>query len=498
MNLHWGHSQSASGGTTFAIGAPWPWRKYADGAGEKKVGTMTSDVLRGIDTVVVLMMESRSFDHVLGHLSLDGAPYAGRLNGLSGLPVDGRLLDTHYGNSCQGRIHQPFELRDGVLPEGLSDDREAVKVSLGRTNPTNMYAMDGFVRAYYQSGDAQRSQRPLPMAFLRGSDAPVTNFLARNYAICDRWFAPLPTGSIPNRLMAMSGTSMVADTTSLLLPQHHTVLEWMKARGLRYRVYHDGLSFFTLCPWMLGEVAGDKFRDASRFAEDVLHEPDESFPQLILVEPSYFDAPVRSDKQPNDNRPPSAMAGGEKFLLSIYEALTSNPERFARTLFIVTYASHGGFYDHVAPERIRCDAPSGAQYAPFETTGARVPSIVVSPHVEPGTVFHGTLDHTSILQLMAERFDAGRAYSPAVAARAAAGIGNVSAVLNREAPRGKSPVPPAAPVRHGRGPSRTRSSHSLAQDAFVLAARALCDHAPSRIARAYPEFWRDYAGADLM
>lgn len=458
---------------------------------------MTSDVLRGIDTIVVLMMESRSFDHVLGHLSLDAATHAGILDGFSGLPVDGFLTHSRYANTNQGRIYQPFELRDGVLSGGLSDDRESVRMSFGKHNGAG-YSMDGFVRAHYRRGDAQRSQRPLPMAFLRAADAPVTNFLARTYAICDRWFAPLPTGSIPNRLMATCGVSNLVDAPSNLLSHHPSVFDWLNARGLRYRVYHDGLSFFTLCPWMLDDVAGDRFRDAGRLAEDFLTEENRTFPQFIFVEPSYFDGPVRSDKEPNDNRAPSSMAAGEKFLLSVYEALRANPERFQRTLFIVTYAAHGGFYDHVSPLPVRSDLGGNSENVVFETTGLRVPAIVVSPHVESGTVFHGALDHTSILQLLADRFDDGRAYSAAVAARAAQGIGSVSSVLNLSAPRNKIPAAPSAPARSRRRQRHIEASPSLAQKAFYLAARALCDHSPSRVARTYPEFWREFAGADLM
>lgn len=458
---------------------------------------MASEVLREIETIVVLMMESRSFDHVLGHLSLAGATHEGRLDGFSGLPVDGFLLAPEYGNTNQGRIYQPFEWCDGVFRGGLSDDRDSVKMALGK-NSVNRFAMDGFVRSYYRHVDAHRSQRPLPMAFLRAADAPVTNFLARNYAICDRWFAPLPTGSIPNRLMATCGVSNIVDTPSSLLGYHPTVFEWLAARGLRYRVYHDGLSFFTLCPWLLDEVAGDRFRDVGRLAQDVAAEPDATFPQFIFVEPSYFDGPVRSDKGPNDNRYPSSMAAGEKFLLSIYEALRANPARFQRTLFIVTYASHGGFYDHVSPLSIRQAAASTKNGLAFETTGVRVPAIVVSPHVESGTVYPGVLDHTSILQLLADKFDAGRPYSASVADRAAQGIGSVSSVLNLSAPRMKIPPPPSIPVRSRRRRRHIESSTSVAQTAFYLAARALCDHAPSRVARTYPEFWREYAGADLM
>jgi phospholipase C len=458
---------------------------------------MTSDVLREIDTIVVLMMESRSFDHLLGHLSLDGASHAGVIDGFSGTPIDGFLTQSEYANASQGRIYQPFELRDGVLPDGLSDARDATKLALGRKLATG-YAMDGFVRAYHRQSEHQRSQRPLPMAFLRAGDAPVTNFLARTYAICDRWFAPLPTGSIPNRLMATCGVSNILDTPSNLLSHHPTVFDWLNNHGVRYRVYHDGLSFFTLCPWMLDDVAGDRFRDASRLIEDVVNEPDESFPRFIYVEPSYFDGPVRSDKEANDNRPPSSMAAGEKFLLSVYEALRANPARFQRTLFIVSYASSGGFYDHVSPLPVRHESMNDDASWSCENTGLRVPTIVVSPHVESGTVYHGSLDHTSILQLLADKFDGGQPYSAAVHSRQIQGIGSVSSVLNLPAPRKMIPAPPRAPRSRRRERHIEATSPSNASNAFYLAARALCDHSPSRVARTYPEFWREFAGADLM
>lgn len=443
-----------------------------------------------IDTIVILMLEGRSFDHLLGHLSLDGGPLEGRLDGLRGTPIDGVLRDSRNETTCAGRVFFPFELRDGVMSGAPSDDRRSVAASLGRALPSGDRAMDGFVRAHFGVEGAQRGARPLPMGFLRAPDAPVTSFLARSYAICDRYFAPLPSGTAPNRLVAMSGHTLVPDTPPRLLPVHETVFDWMRERGVRYRVYHDGLSFFSLCPWMHDEVVSDRFRDASRLAEDILQEPDASFPQVIFVEPSYRDAPAQRDRPPTDNRAPSPMAAGERFLLGIYEALTSNPERFSRTLFVVTYASHGGFYDHVSPPRVRQEAAPGASFAPFETMGVRVPSIVVSPWVEPGTVFSSLLDHTSILQMLAERFDGGAPYSEAVLERARQGVGSLSAVLNRRAPRDRAPVPPRAPVRAGRKPSPLPEHGTSGERAFFLAARALCEHSPSRIHRAHPELWR--------
>ena len=448
------------------------------------------DKLGDIDTIIVLMMQSRSFDHVLGHLSLDGGPYEGRLEGLVGTPLEGKLLDPRYANTCRGGVHQPFELRDGVMPSELPEDYHSVRTSLGRRTATGARAMDGFVRAYLQAEYAHRPSRPLPMGFLRSTGAPVTNFLAKNYAICDQWFSPLPTGMAPNRLMATCGYSQITDTAPQLLPLHDTVFDWMRQRGVRYRVYHDGLSFFTLCPWMHGEVTSDRFRSAERLAEDVRAEADATFPQFIYIEPSYFDAPFHIGRPPNDNRPPLPMAPGERFLLRIYEALTANPARFSRTLFIVTYASHGGFYDHVSPPPIHDGN--------FETAGVRVPAIVVSPLVERGTVHSGLLDHTSILQLVAEKFGHGEAYSQPVARRAAQGIGSVSAVLNRGDARASLPVPPSPRERPGRKCKRSLTPRSFGALAFDLGLRALCDHAPARVASAYPELWQEMWRADLQ
>ena len=142
--------------------------------------------------------------------------------------------------------------------------------------------------------------------------------------------------------------------------------------------------------------------------------------------------------------PPVPVAFGESLLLQVYDALGADPVRWKKTLLIVTHDEHGGFFDHVLPLNVA--QPPGAQWATataFTTTGPRVPAFVVSPFVSQAIVSSVTLDHTSILQLLAERFGApGENYSPQVDARRAAGIGSISAVLDAKAQR---PSPYAAP-----------------------------------------------------
>lgn len=444
-----------------------------------------------IDTVVVLMLEGRSFDHVLGHFSLAGAPYEGRLAGLSGVPVDGFLPDARYACSSEGRIFFPFEQRDVALGSSLCEDRLSVAISLGRRLASGEHAMDGFVRASRNCASPIRASRPVPLGFLRSTDLPVTSFLARNYAICDRYFAPLPTGSIPNRLMATCGYSLLEDTPARLIQRHHTVFDWMKERGVGYRVYHDGLSFFSLLPSMHEEVLSERFAPLSRFEADFRVEADSSFPQLIFLEPTYAAAPLQRDREPNDNQAPFPMAAGERLLLRVYEALLKSPERFSRTLLVVTYASSGGFYDHVAPPLI------SERDTPFRSMGIRVPTLLISPWVQPGAVFSGLLDHTSILQLLAERFAGGLPYSANVEHRKAQGVGSLSAALEGTEPRTDRPIAPRAPERRGRRPLAKIASERPSEMAYHLAARALCEHAPSRIYRERPELFRAVSFPEL-
>jgi phospholipase C len=141
------------------------------------------------------------------------------------------------------------------------------------------------------------------------------------------------------------------------------------------------------------------------------------------------------------------MAFGEAFVRQVYEALTSNPGRWQRTVMLLTYDEHGGFRDHVPPLPVTSPPPPGVSYPEFTTTGVRVPAVIVSPLVKRGSAKHTPLDHTSILALLAERFgQPGESYSSPVAARAAAGIKSVAEALDSGPPRSDIPQMPATPI----------------------------------------------------
>ena len=90
-----------------------------------------------------------------------------------------------------------------------------------------------------------------------------------------------------------------------------TFLDWLTDRGIRWRVYRNGLSFFTLMPQYLDEIAtGNGFRSVSKLADDWRTEADATFPQVVVIEPSYIDSPVDLEEPPNDNHPELPIAPG--------------------------------------------------------------------------------------------------------------------------------------------------------------------------------------------
>jgi len=449
------------------------------------VSTPTMDQIRGmVDTVVLVMMENRSFDHMLGHLSYRQYDNGRSVDGLKD-PLD----QPGYQNRYTGEVYYPYEMQDGVLPSDLPHEREEVEVQLAKSKVSGKYMMSGFVEAYYRRTTVNWTRTPEPMGFLPPDQAPITDFLAGNYAVCDRWFAPLPTSTLPNRLMGWTGTTHVDHTGQILPRVDDTLLDWMTAHGVRWRVYHDGLSFFTLLG-KLPQVLSPGFRRFEELAADVRMEKKGTFPQVILVEPSYGDAPHLGTDHPNDNHPPLPVAPGEHFLRLIYQALTANPDRWARTVLIVYYDEHGGFYDHVPPLDVPHKPPRGAGYKPFTTTGVRVPAVVVSPLVASRTVHHADMDHTSVLQFLAELFDPnGRGYSPDVERRRKKGITSVSGVLNQASPRTGIPAAPPDAIRSltllgDAGPIKTPQ-----QKLFRAAALELMTKHEAQARKQYPELW---------
>lgn len=443
-------------------------------------------MLDNIKTIVLLMFENRSFDHMLGHLSYDKLNT--QVDGLTS-PLSG------YANIYETTQYNPFRFKDDVeLSTDLPHEMGYVATQMNKSAANGRYLMDGFVTAYQQYTGAPPNTRPDPLGFFDAGHIPITSFLASSYCVCDRWFAALPTSTQPNRTMAFCGDSSIDSTKLQLISAEGNIFDWMERNGVNWRVYHDGLSFFVLYDQLWGHVLGDKFKDYEHLYSDFQSEADDSFPQVIVVEPTYQDAPHFGSDHPNDNHPPLAVGWGEEFLRRTYEAVTCNPARWGNTLMVVYYDEHGGFYDHVPPPPIDYTI-TGGNRTHFGSLGVRIPGMLISPYVTKGSVCKLQLDHTSVLQLLAEKFTAGTPYSPTVADRMGKGIQSLSKALVAMA----DPAAPAAPqapieVKTVLGDNiSTAPAAGSQQEAFEQAALKMMAANPGDTRKKYPELsqWKD-------
>jgi phospholipase C len=434
-----------------------------------------------IEHVIMVVFENRSFDHVLGWMSHPSYGNDPRIEGLTG-PIDANrtLLNPQYGNPALMQTFRPFFVEaDEQLQTDLPHGRVEVSTQLDHSPATGGFAMRGFAASYFHENPTQagpNASRPDPMRMLTPPAIPVTSYLAQNFMVCDHWFTPIATDTHPNRMMAIAGYSEIEGTSSLE-PDQFIFSDWADANGKEWRVYSDGFSFMSLMgkrlpDFVVERAKGDgRYRAFSAFAHD--YQFDAAFPTVTMIEPAFSDDPFATE--PNDNHPPLQMGPGEALLLKVYNALTGTAvarERFAKTLVVVYYDEHGGFYDHIPPLEIT--TPSGRlgspkQWQSFSSTGPRVPAIVLSPRVSAG-VFKGNLDHTSVLRFLGERFGKDGTYTPEVTARHASGVllHSLGDVVDLDQPR-SIPSPPAVghlPTisRPGGGPVKSAAQQGF-QDA---------------------------------
>jgi phospholipase C len=361
--------------------------------------------LSRVQTVVIAMLENRSFDHILGYLGLpdSGHPLAGRIEGIQHAQV-------YYAHDT----YQPRPITSPSLTPDPPHEREDIDTQINSIAGP----MHGFVQSYqnaYPNADVARVMEYCIKGYL-----PSTDFLARNFVLCDNWFACLPASTLPNRLMAMSGYALVDHTPSgyfqITQDLFHNnpddlVYDWLTARGIRWRVYLGGYSFFFMqMPRVLSLYEGDVqaqnlFRPIDRLIDDF---QSGDLPQVVFIEPLYEDDYRRGSAAASDDHPPASLYGGQRLLKIVYDALSAG-DTWNNLVAFISYDEHGSFFDHVRPPAIPTAPPPQAQYSiGFSTPGVRVPGIVVSPFAPPASLCEGLLDHTSILKFLGEKFNDGR------------------------------------------------------------------------------------------
>jgi phospholipase C len=258
---------------------------------------------------------------------------------------------------------------------------------------------------------------------------PVLTFLASQFGVCDNWFASVPGPTWPNRFFAVAGTSSGLDHT----PSSAQVLEAVALNEPIF-TFANGTVFSKLPPsdWLIvrGDVAQTRciygmHNQRNRFStmENFIAQVSDGslLERFIFIEPEY-DA-LNDFRNGNSMHPAGDVRRGEALVKSLYDAISAS-KFWPNSLFLITFDEHGGFFDHVrSPPAV----PPGARENPrlkehnfsFDRLGVRVPALVISPHVPPGTIDHTLYDHASLLKTVDKIFRLGGALNLTARVRAA-------------------------------------------------------------------------------
>jgi phospholipase C len=387
--------------------------------------------LHAIKHIVVVMMENRSFDHLLGYLKHDGLPEVDGLEGTEyNLGPDHSRVPVTAFDADASAIQRPGEALQKKLDPDHSKKGVAVQLGPGYGNFSNGGFVKDFVETRNPEDQIGQDSWVVPMGHYTAKDLPTYDHLARTYCVCDQWHASVPGDTWPNRLYALTGQEgpkvhpRLLERLEQLIGRHalkalegapiydlpaftrhldETQWRWyshdpatLRAVDSRYRrlsnLQRENFAFFDRKRLsVLTEsleapiVGGDSFLDDA--ANGTLR-------SVSWIDPNFIDLSVL-DPNSNDDHPPSDVRAGQAFILDVYDALRHSPG-WQDTLLVVVYDEHGGFYDHVAPPAV--DDASG-----YRSLGLRVPALLVGPRVRQD-VCHQLFQHTSLINTILTRF----------------------------------------------------------------------------------------------
>ncbi|XP_006663021.2 non-specific phospholipase C4-like [Oryza brachyantha] len=405
-----------------------------------------------IKTVVVLVQENRSFDHMLGWMKslnpeIDGVTGAEFNRATAG---DETSPAVHFGDGSVYVDPDPGHSFQAIY-EQVYGDAYTWGVTSPATKPgVPVPPMSGFVQ------EAEKERAGMSRTVMNGfrPDAvPVYRELVKEFAVCDRWFASVPSSTQPNRMFVHSATShgLVSNDGKQLragLPQR-TIFDALHDAGHSFGVYYQfppSVLFYRNMRQL--KYLGNYHPYDVAFKRDCR---EGKLPNYVVIEQRYFDLKLLPG---NDDHPSHDVAQGQRLVKEVYEALRSGPQ-WHETLLVVTYDEHGGFFDHVPTPVTGVPSPDGiVSAAPvlfgFDRLGVRVPTLLVSPWVEPGTVVHAPdgpeptsqYEHSSIPATVKKIFGLKEFLT-----RRDAWAGTFDTVLTRATPRADCPAKLPEPVR---------------------------------------------------
>jgi phospholipase C len=387
-----------------------------------------------IKKVFVLMLENRSFDHMLAFSGVRGR------DAVTGLPttIIAARQDTH-SNVDPANPGVPVFVgtpADFKIPPDDKDPghdfcdtlRQLCGTDAKYPDPiTGSYPANidnsGFV-ANYRERESAHPENALKC--YPPDRVPILTTLAREFAVCDQWFSSMPGPTWPNRFFVHAASSGGLDdspsgfevASSSLIDgyrfENGTIFDSLDSSCIDWEIF-EGDEFpqvFAIVGMSLNALEG-RFTDMEEF-EDALSDPDYK-PSYVFIEPSYGNIlPTTSEDYTcgTSQHPLDDITRGERLIKQVYEAIRNSPH-WESSALVITYDEHGGFYDHVEPPKTVApgdglsDEDNNHHDFDFTQLGVRVPAVVVSPRIPRGTIDHTVYDHTSVLATVERLFGLG-------------------------------------------------------------------------------------------
>jgi len=346
--------------------------------------------LDNLKHIVVLMMENRSFDHMLGGLMKKYPKINGLTGNESNPDVNGTIAKVQPNAQFQSQLDpDPDHHFPGV----------DLQIFGGQQGDRRVANMQGFVKDYFtQTNNVDRSHNI--MYYFTPDKLPVLTTLATEFALFNGWFSSIPGPTICNRAFAHYGTSFgqVGMDIFYILDPIPSIYERMVQAGHTAKIYYYDQQSSTMEIVNLLKNQPQIFANYDQFIGDC---NGGTLPEYSFIEPCYNDHSgvdggeiLASDQHPDHN-----VREGERFIANTFNAIRKNPDLWKSTALLVVYDEHGGIYDHVVPPACTpdgysakaADTGTGAPFN-FDRLGIRVPAILVSPWIPRNTIVPGTED----------------------------------------------------------------------------------------------------------
>jgi phospholipase C len=362
--------------------------------------------IKNLEHIVVLMMENRSFDHMLGALKAQHPQIDGLTGNEANPDSTGAMIkvtdDAEYQSQLDPDPDHHFPAVDLQIFGGVTESQ----------NPARQPNMQGFIKSYYNQQRNVKHSRKI-MSYFTPDKLPVLTTLATEFAVFNRWFSSIPGPTLCNRAFAHYGTSFGQVSMDIFYwnKKYKSIYERMLASGRTSKLYYYDQASSSL------EVINLLQNQPALFGtfKDFLHACSSGkLPDYCFIEPNYTD-----HEDPNgagellasDQHPDHDVRAGEQFIASVYNAIRNNPDLWPNTALLIVYDEHGGIHDHVSPPACTPDgfvAQPSATGTPdpfhFDRLGVRVPAILVSPWIARGTVINEVFEHASIPATVTDYF----------------------------------------------------------------------------------------------